>query len=109
MQSKYHNQPCIVDGKRFASKGEARRYQALRILEADGWIANLQCQVRYPIRINDVLVCTYIADFVYVEDGEKVVEDYKGARTAVYRLKAKLMQAVYGITIKETSRRDLMC
>jgi hypothetical protein len=46
-------------------------------------------------------VC-YIADFVYQEDGKLVVEDVKGHRTEVYKLKKKLMLWVHGIRIKET-------
>jgi hypothetical protein len=34
--------------------------------------------------------------------GRRITEDVKGARTAVYKLKRALMQAVHGITIRET-------
>ena len=43
----------------------------------------------------------YIADFVYREDGRKVVEDTKGVRTADYIIKRKLMLWVHGIKIRE--------
>ena len=45
-----------------------------------------------------------MADFVYtdVETGETVVEDTKGFRTDVYKIKRKLMLKVHGIKIKET-------
>ena len=43
----------------------------------------------------------YIADFVYMEDGKKVVEDTKGFRTKDYILKRKLMLMVHNIRIKE--------
>lgn len=45
--------------------------------------------------------CAYIADFVYTQDGSEIVEDTKGTRTAVYRIKRKLMLERYGIQIKE--------
>ena len=35
---------------------------------------------------------TYTADFKYVEHGHLVVEDVKGVRTQVFRVKAKLFQ-----------------
>jgi hypothetical protein len=46
--------------------------------------------------------CSYIADFVYTENGKQVVEDSKGFRTADYKIKRKLMLSVHGIKIKET-------
>jgi hypothetical protein len=103
--SKYRNVPTVVDGKRFPSKREAKRYGELRFQQdATGLIADLQTQVRYRIEVNGVKVCDYVADFVYRDlvTGETVVEDCKGFRTDVYKLKAKLMKAVHGITIRET-------
>jgi hypothetical protein len=45
---------------------------------------------------------TYIADFTYFEkDGQQVIEDVKGVRTPVYRLKKKIIEAEYGIAITE--------
>lgn len=46
--------------------------------------------------------CTYIADFVYTENGKLVVEDCKGMKTESYKIKKKLMLYVHGIQIKET-------
>lgn len=95
-----------VDGQRFDSKGEARRYGELRVLEAQGRVADIQRQVRFPLAVNGVHVCTYVADFVYrdIEHGApRVVEDTKGARTDVYKLKRALMLAVHGIEIHETA------
>lgn len=48
--------------------------------------------------------CSYISDFDYIDasTGEHVIEDVKGTRTAVYRIKRKLMFWVYGFRIKET-------
>lgn len=49
-------------------------------------------------------VCVYVADFVYLDlfDGKEIVEDAKGYRTAIYKLKKKLMKAVHSIDIFET-------
>lgn len=95
--SKYRNQRT----RGFASKKEAKRYDELRLLEKAKQISFLRTQVRYPIKVNGTLVCTYIADFVYVGDRE-IVEDCKGLRLPLYQLKKKLMKAVYGIDILET-------
>lgn len=103
--NKYRAVKKMVDGYTFASTGEARRYAELAMLQKAGRIKDLTLQYRFPIRINNVTVCDYIADFVYEEDGRVVVEDYKGFRTPLYALKRKLMEAVHGITIRETSAR----
>lgn len=86
---------------RFASKKEARRYNELYLLERAGQITDLKEKTRYPLVVNGVKVCEYEDDFSYRENGVLVVEDTKGMRTAVYKLKAKLMRAVLGITIRE--------
>ena len=44
---------------------------------------------------------TYVADFVYEQDGKTIVEDTKGFRTKEYELKKKMMRAFLGIEIKE--------
>jgi hypothetical protein len=101
--SKYRNKPTEVDGIRFASKREAGRYQELRLLERAKAIQGLQLQVRYPLKINDQLICTYIADFTYLENGcQLIVEDSKGHLTREYKIKKKMMKALYQIEIRET-------
>jgi hypothetical protein len=115
-QTKYRAVKTVVDGIRFDSKLEAKRYQELRLLEQSKAISALICQERFPITVPSTSgrlahICDYIADFAYWSDGCRVVEDVKGMRTPVYRLKKKLVEAMYGITITEwppkrsTSRR----
>lgn len=99
---KFNNVPTVVDGIRFDSKKEARRWGELLALHKAGRITALQRQVRIPIRLNGELICKYIADFVYVEGGERVIEDAKGFVTREYILKRKLLRAVYGIIIRES-------
>lgn len=94
---KYHNKIVLLDGKRFMSKAEAGRYVELRKKELAGQIKDLRLQV--PFKLS---VCKYIADFVYVQDGQRVVEDVKGMKTAMYRLKKKMMAKELNIAIKET-------
>lgn len=111
-RSKYHAKPTIVDGIRFASKAEARRYQELKMLEKAGRIRNLKLQPKFPLVFSAsrrvVNVGSYIADFWYLEvDGgveRPVLEDVKGVKTPVYRLKKKMVEAIYGITITEVMR-----
>ena len=105
MPLKYRNTPTHVDGQRFDSKGEARRYQDLRLLERAGQITALRRQVSHRLEVNGVLIGFYRSDFEYVERGKHVVEDFKGVRTPEYRLKKALMKACHGIDIFETGSR----
>lgn len=92
-----------MDGITFASRKEARRYRQLKLLEDANAIQDLQIQVKFPIikKSQYGREIRYIADFVYLEDGKIVVEDTKGYRTDVYKLKKRLMAEVHGIEIKE--------
>ena len=102
MTSKYRAKPCVIDGLRFASQKEGRRYQELKLLAKAGQISDLECQVKFPLEVNGIKVCTYIADFIYrTKDRRVITEDVKGVLTPVYRLKKKLMLAIKGITISE--------
>lgn len=99
--SKYRSIPTAVDGITFASRAEARRYGHLKLLQQAGAISGLELQPRFPLIVNGVKVCTYVADFRYVDRKRTIVEDVKGCRTQVYRLKRALMLACYGIEIAE--------
>jgi len=104
-QNKFRNEITESDGLRFDSKGEAERWSDLTILQAIGRISGLQRQVAYRLEVNEILICTYKADFVYVQDGVLVVEDFKGGKgTPAYLLKKKLMFALHGIVILETRK-----
>ena len=106
--NKYRNAKVTVEGITFDSKREARRYLDLLLLEKAGDISDLRRQVKYELipsqRINGKVVerkVEYIADFVYLRDGETVVEDTKGIRTKDYILKRKMMLYFHGIKISE--------
>lgn len=104
--SKYHNKR--TDG--YASKREAKRAAELATLQAAGAISDLREQVPFLLvpkaidKAGKVIehAATYVADFVYCEGGQRVVEDCKGMRTGIYILKRKLMLMVHGIRIRET-------
>ncbi len=103
--SKYKNHKVEVDGVTFASKAEASRYASLKLLVRVGGIEGLELQPRFPLVVNGVKVATYVADFRYrvAATGEVVVEDVKGVRTPVYRLKKKLLEALSGTKITEVT------
>lgn len=105
-RSKYRNIKVKVDGIIFDSKKEAERWKMLQFLESQGKIRDLKRQVRYTLMVYGKKICSYVADFVYEDrsvDG-RVVEDVKSDHTRrlpVYRIKKKLMKALYDIDIKE--------
>lgn len=107
-RNKYHAKKTVVDGITFDSRKEADRYLVLKGMEEDGSIEDLRRQVRYElvpafnVDGKHYRPVWYRADFVYREDGREVVEDVKGMKTDVYRLKSKLFARRYGINIKET-------
>jgi hypothetical protein len=87
---------------RFASQREYRRWGVLYLLWQQGEIQHLRRQVEFQLKVNGKLVTRYIADFVYEEAGELIVEDCKGFRTPEYKLKKKLLLACHGLSIRET-------
>ena len=117
--TKYGAKKVNYNGMTFDSAGELNRYLELKLLEENGVITDLQRQVKYVLiptqREADVVgkrggrkqgkviekECAYIADFVYKENGQIVVEDYKGFKTEAYKIKKKLMLYIHGIQIKE--------
>ena len=124
MSSKYRAKKVVVDGITFDSKREAERYKTLKRLESAGVIRDLELQRKFILipaqREESTEVyksglrkgepkpgktiereCSYIADFVYTENGRTVVEDSKGVRTKEYILKRKMMLYFYGIRINE--------
>lgn len=100
--SKYGNIRTEAAGMKFDSRREAMRWMVLRLEERAGEIRDLKRQIVYPIVVNGLHICDYRADFVYVKRGELVVEDSKGFTTREYKLKAKLMLAVHGLTVLES-------
>ena len=99
-KNKYNAKKVHAFGKKFDSQGEYKRALFLMDCEKQGLIQNLEYQIPYKIVINDVKVCSYIADFRYMYNGKVVVEDFKGMVTPIFKLKAKLIKACYDIDIK---------
>lgn len=119
-QSKYRAVPTMVDGIRFASKKEARRYGELKLLERAGEIWDLELQPKFPLHVPSTSgylrlaalslnhcgmfnVGEYRGDFKYHDAHTEpyVVEDVKGFKTPLYKWKKKHVEAQYGIQIRE--------
>ncbi len=92
----------------YASKREAARAAELKLLERAGKIKMLREQIKFILipKQEGERECSYIVDFAYAEPASgtwfAVFEDCKGMKTAVYRIKRKLMLHVHGIRIRET-------
>lgn len=108
--SKYHNKKVIYKGIKFDSKKEMQRYKDLELLESTDYICNLELQKKFLLQegyINakgkKIRPIYYIADFYYFDllKDKWVVEDTKGVRTEVYKLKKKLFEYIYNLTIDE--------
>lgn len=99
---KYNAKKIVVDEIKFDSKKEAKRYLELKMLEKAGKIKDLKLQPVFLLqegfyyRGKAIRQITYRADFEYVDEkGNKVIEDVKGFKTDVYKLKKKLFLKKY--------------
>lgn len=102
--NKFHAQKTVVDGVTYDSKKEGKRAIELEYLQRAGKIKNLERQKRFILQeeyINNegqkIRPISYLADYYYEENGQKVVEDVKSpaTRTQVYMLKKKIFQFKY--------------
>lgn len=108
LRSKYGaRKVTTATGQTFDSVREYHRFCELNLMQRAGVISDLKCQVKFELipsqRVGGKVwrPTTYVADFVYTENGKQVVEDAKGAKTEVYKIKKKLMYERHQIEIKE--------
>lgn len=102
--SKYRNKKITVDNITFDSYAEYGRYNTLKMLEKLGEIKNLTLQPKFDFTLPNVKkkLFTYIADFTYTDNtNAQIIEDVKGFKTPIYRLKKKLIEAQHNIKITE--------
>ena len=111
MYRKFRNKKMITAEGVFDSKFEYEYWLELKEREKRGEISNIQRQVSFELiprqsamvevqlktktKLKEVFYehpVFYIADFVYTENGEQVIADTKGAKTADYIIKRKLMR-----------------
>lgn len=110
--SKYNAKKVIIDGITFDSKKESKRYLELKQMQENGEIHDLQLQVPFELIPSFEIVIDgkkrkrrkmqYIADFVYYIGNVRIVEDVKGRKTEVYKIKKKIFEYKFKTTIKET-------
>ena len=95
--TKYKAIRTELNGITFASKREAARYVELLLMERQGVIDRLELQPSYECTVQGRNVCRYVADFRYFCRARNrwVTEDIKGFETPVFKLKKKLVEALY--------------
>lgn len=104
--SKYRNKKTVYKGQTYHSLKEAEYARSLDYLrkatDSKHKVVSYTTQVPFPIEINGKKICTYYADFVVAyADGRSEIVDVKGYKTAMYRLKKKMVEAYYKIKIIE--------
>jgi hypothetical protein len=102
--SKYNNKRTQTEDGWFDSQRELKRWGELKLLERAGKIKDLKRQVDFELIPGScgLRPIVYRADFVYEENGKKVVEDSKGFRDRTYKLKRRLMLWRHNVLIFET-------
>lgn len=111
---KYLNKRTRVGDLVFDSKREAERWGHLRLLEKAGRISGLKRQVSYVLAPSVKFAgarsakpaIRFIADFEYIENGARVVEDVKSEITAklpTFQMKRHLMKHLHGIDVRITT------
>lgn len=111
---KYGNKKTKIGDITFDSKREAERWSHLRVLERAGHISGLRRQVVFVLAPSVKFAgarsakpaLRYFADFEYVENGARVVEDVKSPATAkkeAFVIKRHLMKHLHGIDVRITT------
>ena len=97
---KYGNIKTVIDGIKFDSKREAYYYQIYKKLEQQGDLWNLKLQTKLDFKLDGKHIFYYKPDFEYDDRNGHHYIDVKGVETAVFRLKKKLIEALYNIEIE---------
>jgi len=95
-RNKYNNKKCRYKGYIYASRREAADSMWLDSLLANGKLLEIQKQVKISVDVEGEHICNHYADFlVTLADGRMKYIETKGLVTEVYRLKLKLIKALY--------------
>lgn len=112
--NKYRNRKIVIDNIKFDSVLEANRYRELKLLQRAKEISNLRLQVPFVLQEGfkkngkTYQAIKYIADFVYEEKGHTIVEDTKGVKTEVFKIKQKLFEYKYPeLNLKIITREEI--
>ena len=103
-EMKYHSVRTWSElcGRFFASKAEARRGEELHLLQLADEIEDLRYQERFVLSKSPNEKVSITVDFIYLENGKRVLEDVKGIETREFRVKRIWLKQLTGIDIKLT-------
>ena len=107
-RGKYNARKVEIDGYIFDSGAEGRRYEELKLLMRAEKISAIEVHPKYQLVVNEKNIGKYTADFQYYDFEKRafIIEDVKGGnatRTEAYRLRKKLVEAIYNIEIVEVT------
>lgn len=95
---KYNAKSVVIDGIKFPSTKEGNRYKELKLQEKTGFISKLELQPVFVLQDSfkrknkTIMAIKYRADFRYINsEGVSITEDVKGEKTAMYKLKIKML------------------
>src|SRR4030095_434118 len=72
----------------------------------ENWLPEIARRCR-DVRQSLIKICRYRADFTFTDEkGNRIVQDVKGVRTAMFRVKKALMLAAHGIEVEEIDARQ---
>lgn len=100
-QNKYNAKSNYYNGNLYHSKKEAAYAESLDLLLVAKEIKSWDRQVKISLDVNGkdgkkYHICNYYCDFlVENSDGSKELHEVKGWETPVFRLKKRLMEALY--------------
>jgi hypothetical protein len=105
MTNKYGAKKAKEDGYVFDSRAEHAHYRELKLRLLAGEIESLVVHPSYDIKVEGEHICKFIPDFQYTDLllGKRLTVDVKSGptKTPVYRIKKKLLRAVWGIDVIE--------
>lgn len=109
MKNKFNAKKITIDGVVFDSQKEGRYYQRLKLLkmarDTNNRPKEIIFQPRYDIIVNNIKIGFYKADFKVIYPNRTEIIDVKGLRKGsayqLFRLKKKLVEALYQIEIIE--------
>ena len=96
-RGKYGAIKTVVDNITFDSRLESQWYQNLKLQQQGGLISDLELQKEFVINVAGKQICIYISDYYFYDLIKKVwvIGDAKGVETDVFKIKKKLVVALY--------------
>lgn len=96
IRHKFNAVRCEEDGIKFASKKEREHYRSLMLAQKSGDILFFLRQVAFHLPGGVRYVCDFCE---FWKDGHVVFTEIKGFETATWKVKKKLVEALYPVTI----------